>query len=399
MRRPPRRAGSESPRTAAPAPPGRARTRRRSVARGRRLTRRRPERRASTAAGATRWRRSAPGGGRSARRRSATARPATAAARQVLGLVDRPAHPPPAPARGRRRGHAAPEGRAPRRASSRSAPARPRRAALARSGRSAGRLGALARARRSRPAGGRTPRARAPARPRSPRRGRRGRPAPPRLRPRAGARSRPRARSCAAAWPRAAPARDLRRDRGYRLAPASSTAPAISPTGSGTITAPSCRNVLPGSCGASSAGTVNVIRQVPGAAPVSEGGSGIAANRCRTVPVSTTSIACPRSSGRRRRQRPVTRTVTLRPPSATSSTASIPRAEGRSLIGRDGTTASGRQRVRPRADLSEYDRERTSRAPAGRASVSESASYGGGRRAHRRRRQALCRRPRPRARP
>ena len=49
--------------------------------------------------------------------------------------------------------------------------------------------------------------------------------------------------------------------------------------------------------------------------------------------VSTTSMAWPRSSGRRRRQRPVTRTVTVRPPSATHSTASIPTSEeGRSVI-------------------------------------------------------------------
>ena len=69
------------------------------------------------------------------------------------------------------------------------------------------------------------------------------------------------------------------------------TGAGTSPTGSGTITAPSCRNVLPGSCGASSAGTVKLIRHVPGAAPVNDGGSGIATNRWRTVPVSTTSIA------------------------------------------------------------------------------------------------------------
>ena len=123
---------------------------------------------------------------------------------------------------------------------------------------------------------------------------------------------------------------------------ASPTGAGTSPTGSGTIIAPSWRKVLPGSCGASSAGTEKLIRHVPGAAPISDGGSGIATNRCRTVPVSTTSIAWPRSSGRRRRHRPVTRTVTLRPPSFTNSTASIPSADGRSLIGRDGTAAGGR---------------------------------------------------------
>jgi hypothetical protein len=71
--------------------------------------------------------------------------------------------------------------------------------------------------------------------------------------------------------------------------------------------------------------------------------AGTQLGRRRTVPVSTTSVAWPRSSGRRRRQRPVTRTVTPRPPPDTSSTASIPRAEGRSLISREGTAGRGRR--------------------------------------------------------
>ena len=61
--------------------------------------------------------------------------------------------------------------------------------------------------------------------------------------------------------------------------------------------------------------------------------------RWRPVSVSTTSIGCPRSSGRRRRHRPVTRTVRLRPPSATHSTASMPSEEGRSVIRAHGTAA------------------------------------------------------------
>ena len=82
-----------------------------------------------------------------------------------------------------------------------------------------------------------------------------------------------------------------------------------SPIGSGTITPPSWRNVRPGRTGASAAGTEKLMRHVPGAAPLSEGGSGMARNRWRPASVSTTSMAWPRSSGRRRRQRPVTRTV------------------------------------------------------------------------------------------
>ncbi len=62
---------------------------------------------------------------------------------------------------------------------------------------------------------------------------------------------------------------------------------------------------------------------------------------------STTSMAGRRSSGRRRRQRPVTRTVTvLEPPSATHSTASIPSEEGRSVIAAHGTAARGRNCAR-----------------------------------------------------
>ena len=194
---------------------------------------------------------------------------------------------------------------------------------------------ARAPARRSPRAAGRTRRGRRRGRPRSPRSAPAAAPPSPRPRRRAGGRSRQQARSCAVGGPRAAPAADP--------PPPRSAGEGTSPTGSRTITAPSCRNVPPASWGASSAGTVKLIRHVPGAAPISDGGSGIAGNRWRPVSVSTTSIACPRISGRRRRHRPVTRTVTPRPPSDTSSTASIPRAEGRSLIGPDVTAASGRQ--------------------------------------------------------
>src|SRR5579884_1671696 len=79
---------------------------------------------------------------------------------------------------------------------------------------------------------------------------------------------------------------------------------------------------------ASSAGTEKVIPHVPGSVPVSDGGSGIAGTRWRCSPTSTTSSAGPRHSGRRRRQRPVTRTVTPPDDWGTRSMPSMPTAEG-----------------------------------------------------------------------
>ncbi len=126
-------------------------------------------------------------------------------------------------------------------------------------------------------------------------------------------------------------------------APSGSTA-----GGSGTTTAPTCSQVRPPSSGARAAGTAKLIRHIPGPAPLRLGGSGMAGNRNRRPAASTTSTGCALQAGRRRRQRPVTRTVTFSPPSASHSTDSIPSTDGTpggSVIVRDGMPSSGRTRL------------------------------------------------------
>ena len=147
--------------------------------------------------------------------------------------------------------------------------------------------------------------------------------------------------------------------------PGASAAISTSPIGSGTITPPSWRKVRPGQHRAparpgprSSSARCRAPRR---SARAARAWPGIADAR---PSVSTTSVGCPRSSGRRRRHRPVTRTVTLRPPSATHSTASIPSEEGRSVIGADGKArADGKACARNRLFVAGPDGARATTPP------------------------------------
>ena len=97
-------------------------------------------------------------------------------------------------------------------------------------------------------------------------------------------------------------------------------------TGRGTITVPNWSHVRPRS-GAIQPGMVKLRRHTPGPVPPRLGGSGIAGYRWRRPSASMTSVGWPVLTGRRRRHRPVIRTVRFPPLSADHSTDSIDTAD------------------------------------------------------------------------
>ena len=108
--------------------------------------------------------------------------------------------------------------------------------------------------------------------------------------------------------------------------PADGSPGAGTATGSGTITVPNWSHVRPSS-GAIQPGTVKLSLHRPGPVPPTLGGSGIAGKRWRRPSASMTSVGCPVLTGRRRRHRPVIRTLRFPPLTADHSTVSIATAE------------------------------------------------------------------------